>query len=136
MPATALPLASRPALPTSLREKIFNLFVSPTDVFDEVIASPPNLANWRIPTLLVCLVTIISLGISPTQSSASIHSLSQTAAISTAQPQALAGAWPLLSALLVCIATFAGTCWSALVLWVMGRIFLRVRFPNLKATEI
>ena len=134
MPATALPLASPPA--TSLREKLFNLFVSPTDVFDEVIASPTNLANWRIPTLLVCLVTIISLGISPTQSSASIHSLSQTAAISTAQAQALAGAWPLLSALLVSVATFAGTCWSAFVLWLMGRIFLKVRFPYLKALEI
>jgi len=136
MPATGLPLASRPASPTSLREKLFNIFVSPTDVFDEVIASPPNLANWRIPTLLACLVTIISLGISPTLSSTTINRLTQTAAISTAQAQALAGAWPLLSALFVCIATFVGTCWSAFVLWLMGRIFLKVRFPYLKALEI
>jgi hypothetical protein len=135
MPATSLPLAPS-ASPTSLREKLFNIFVSPTDVFDEVIASPLNLANWRIPTLLVCLVTIISVGISPTQSSATINRLTQSGAISGAQAQALAGAWPLLSALLVCIATFAGTCWSALVLWLMGRIFLKVRFPYLKALEI
>jgi hypothetical protein len=137
MPATSLPLASS-ASPTSIREKLYNIFVSPTDVFDEVIASPTNLANWRIPTLLVCLVTIISLqlGNSPGQSSASIHHLTQTGANSSAQAQALAGAWPLLSALLVCIATFAGSCWSALVLWLMGRIFLKVRFPYLKALEI
>jgi len=136
MPAATIPIQTSPRCPTAIREKLFNIFVSPTDVFDEVIASPPNLANWRIPTLLACLVTIISLGISPTLSSTTINRLTQTAAISTAQAQALAGAWPLLSALLVCIATFVGTCWSAFVLWLMGRIFLKVRFPYLKALEI
>ena len=120
--------------PTSVREKLLNIFVCPSDVFDEVISSPPNLANWRIPTLLACLVTIISLQLenSPTQFSAS----SQPGTLSVAQAQALAGATPLLSALLVFIATFAGTCWSAFVLWLVGRLFLKVRFPYLKSLEI
>jgi hypothetical protein len=138
MTATTSSIPASPVSPTSLREKLLSIFVSPTDVFDEVIASPPNLANWRVPTLLACLVTIISpqLANLPTQSSASIHHLAQSGAISAAQAQALAGAWPLLSALLVSVATFAGTCWSAFVLWLMGRIFLKVRFPYLKALEI
>src|SRR5712664_1186675 len=134
MPVSAIAVTPSRTLPTSTCEKLLNLFVSPTDVFDEVIASPPNLANWRIPTLLACLLTIISLqlGNLPTQSSASIHHLAQSGAISAAQAQALAGAWPLLSALLVSIATFAGSCWSALILWLISRILLKVHFPYLK----
>jgi hypothetical protein len=132
--ATPLSPSSSLPSPTSVREKIFNIFVSPSDIFDEVIASPPNLANWRIPTLLACLVTIISiqLGNSSTQSLAAIH----RSTISVAQAYAFAGAWPLLYALVVCMGTFAGICWSAFVLWLIGRMFLKVRFPYVKALEI
>jgi Yip1 domain len=138
MAATSIPIRAAPKPLTSVREKLFNIFVSPSDVFDEVIASPPNLANWRIPTLLVCFVSIISLqlGNSSTESSATIHQLADAGTISPAQTHALAGAWPLLSALLVCVSMFAGTCCSALVLWSMGWLFLKVRFPYLKALEI
>jgi hypothetical protein len=134
MTATTSSIPGSRVSPTSVRGKLLNIFVSPSEVFDEVIASPTNLANWRIPTLLACLATIISLqlGNSPTQSSAS----SQSGTLSAAQAQAFAGAWPLLSALLVCIATFAGTCWSAFILWLTGRLFLKMRFPYLKALEI
>jgi hypothetical protein len=134
MTATTSSFSASSVSPTSVREKLLNIFVSPSDVFDEVIASPTNLANWRIPTLLACLVTVISLQLanSPADSSAN----SQSGSLSAAQAQTLAGARPLLSALLVCIATFAGTCWSASILWLMGRLFLKVRFPYLKALEI
>src|SRR4051794_27248571 len=96
--------ASR-AAQTTIREKLFNIFVCPTDVFDEVIASPRNLANWRVPTLMVCLAGILSLqsGNFHEQLTATIGSLTEAGTISAAQAQALAGAWPLLSALLVCI---------------------------------
>jgi hypothetical protein len=76
------------------------------------------------------------LGNSPTQSSATINHLTQAGAISAAQAHVLAGAWPILSGLLICLATFAGTCWSAFVLWFIGRMFLKVHFPYLKALEI
>jgi hypothetical protein len=138
MPATAISLPSSPAAPTSVHQKLLNIFISPSDVFDEVISSPPNLANWRVPTLLVCLATIISLqtGNLPTQSSVTIQILTQSGRLSIAQAHALAGVWPILSALLVCTAIFVGTCWSAFVLWFMVRIFLKVQFPYLKALEI
>jgi hypothetical protein len=137
MTATTSSIPASSVSPTSIREKLFNIFVSPTDVFDEVIASTPNLANWRIPTLLASLVTIVSLqfGDLSTRSSDTIQHLAQDGTISAAQAHALAGAWPILSALLVCVATFSGTCWSAFVLWFMGRIFLKVRFPYIKALE-
>jgi len=138
MTATSSSIPASPASLTSIREKLFNIFISPTDVFDEVIASPPNLANWRIPTLLACLANIISLQLvnSPGQSSAAIHRLTETGTLSPAQAQALAGAWPILSASLVCVATIVGTCWSAFALWFIGRMFLKVRFPYAKALEI
>lgn len=138
MSATALPLSSPRSAPTSVREKLFNIFVSPTDVFDGVIASPRNLANWRVPTLLVWLAGIISLqtGNFHTQSATTIGALLQAGTISDARAQALAGAWPLLSALLVCLGAFGGTCWSAFVLWSIGRAFLKVHFSYHKALEI
>jgi hypothetical protein len=119
-------------------DKLFNIFASPGDVFDEVISSPPNLANWRVPTLLVCLASVIFLllGDSPAQLATSIRHLADSGTISIAEAQSLAGLWPILSASLVCIATFAGTCWSAFVLLFIGRIFLKVRFRYVKALEI
>ena len=118
--------------------KFINILASPGDVFEEVVTSPPNLANWRIPTLLVCLVSIVflQLGDSPAQFSSTIRHVTEFRTISVVQAQALAGLWPILSASLVCIAIFAGTCWSAFVLWFIGRIFLKVRFPYIKALEI
>jgi hypothetical protein len=138
MTATTSSIQALPRSPTSVHQRLINIFVSPSDVFDEVIASPPNLANWRIPTLFVCLATIISLhtGSFPAQSSDTIYRPTAAGTISAAQAQALAGAWPLLSAFLVCLAIFAGTGWSAFVLWFIGRVFLKVRFPYLKALEI
>ncbi|HEY2827727.1 MAG TPA: YIP1 family protein, partial [Pirellulales bacterium] len=138
MTATAFPAPTSSTSHSSVREKLFNIFVSPTDVFDEVIASPRNLANWRVPTLLVSLAGILSLqtGNFHTQSTATIRGLLEAGTISEAQAQALAGIWPLLSALLVGVGTFGATCWSAFVVWFIGRTFLKNRFPYLKALEI
>ena len=135
-PTTALLLSPSSAPSTSIRAKLLNIFVSPTDVFDEIIASPPNLANWRIPTLLVCLASIISLHMGPFSAESSIHRLAQVGTNSDAQTHALAGTWPLTSALSVCLATLCGSLWSAFVLWYVGRTFLKVNFPYVKALEI
>ena len=48
----------------------------------------------------------------------------------------LSGAWPLVSSLTVCLAAFAGTFWSAFVLWFIGRVFLKVRFSYAKTLEV
>ena len=135
--ATTLSISSS-SRSSSIREKLFNIFVSPSDVFDEVIASPPNLATWRIPTLFVCLATIISLqpGNFSTESSGTFRILTEAGRLSAAQAQALAGVWPILSGLLLCLTTFIGSCWSAFVFWFIGRALLKVRFPYRKALEI
>jgi hypothetical protein len=138
MPTTALTSPDRPLAPTSLREKLLNLFVSPGEVFEEVVAGPPGPANWRAPALLVCLAGIILISAATTekQTSAAIRQLVGTGTISAAQAEASSGGWPLISSLVVCVSAFAGTFWSAFVLWFIGRVFLKTRFSFLKTVEV
>jgi hypothetical protein len=42
--------------PTSLGARMVNVFATPSDVFDEVKASPAQTANWLVPALLALLV--------------------------------------------------------------------------------
>ena len=130
--------ASPPAASTSVSAKLCNLLASPAEVFDEVVISPPAAANWRTPTLLVCLAGIALLHLSATkaQSAAAIQHLIQAGTISIDQAEFLAGAWPLAAGLAVCLAAFGGTLWAAFMLWFMGRVFLKARFPFLKALEV
>jgi hypothetical protein len=137
MPNTTLATRAAPENPTSLGGKLLNIFVSPGEVFDEVIAAPPGMANWRVPTLLVCLAGILLLQLAmPVEQAAAIRQLAGAAALSPEQEQMLSGIWPLVSSLGVSLAAFLGTFWSAFVLWLVGRVFLKVSFPYLKALEI
>lgn len=44
---------------TSLSARLTNVFVSPSEVFDEVKVSPPTPANWIVPVSLAMIVGII-----------------------------------------------------------------------------
>jgi hypothetical protein len=114
--------------------KLLNILVCPGDVFDEVVGGAPALENWRVPTLLVCLAGIVQVLLSPGESSAA--KLAGAAPLPAAQALELAGVWPLVSSLAVCLAAWLGTIWSAFVLWFIGRVFLRVRFSFLKTLEV
>lgn len=48
-----------PAEATSLWSKLFNIFASPGEVFDEIRGRTPRLAHWLVPALLSCLVGIV-----------------------------------------------------------------------------
>lgn len=130
--------AGQTALPatTPLREKLPNIFVCPGEVFDEVIAAPPAMVNWRLPTLFVCLAGIVLLMTTAAGQGDALTQLASAATLSQEQKEMFAGAWPLVSALSVCLAAFVGTLWSAFVLWFIGRVFLQVRFSYLKTLEI
>ena len=137
MSAPALTASSAPPVSTSLGEKLLSIFVSPGEVFDEVIGAPRAMANWRVPTLLLCLAGTISLPISNGADTANaIRQLAEAGAVSKAQAEMLAGGWPLVASLTVCLTGFAGTLWAAFVLWFMGRVFLKVRFSYLKTLEV
>jgi hypothetical protein len=138
MPTAALTTPDPLPVATSLSTKLLNIFVSPGDVFDEVVATPPNSANWRVPTLLVILTGIILLRVT-TPEAHSVTAFQQAlepGTVSAAQTEAVAGGWPLVASLAVCVSAVAGTFWSAFVLWLIGRLFLKTRFPFLKAVEV
>lgn len=48
--------APAPVAETSLWARLFNVFVSPGEVFEEVKAGPPRAANWLVPLLLAIVV--------------------------------------------------------------------------------
>jgi hypothetical protein len=96
---------------------MLNVMACPGEVFDEIVAAPLNLANWRAPTLLVCFTGLLA-----------VYSRMPAAASQ--------GGWPLAAAILTAAATIAGSVWCAFVLWFIGRIFLNVRFSFLKTLEI
>jgi len=97
---------------TTLRERLLNVYANPGDVFEEIATQPYSRPNWLVPTLLVCFFGIISTLVSP------------------APERTLA------SALAVIASAFAGTFWSAFVIWFVGRVFLKAGFPFLKAVEV
>src|SRR5260221_4207536 len=105
---THITAASPAVASTSVSAKLCNLLASPAEVFDEVVISPPAAANWRTPTLLVCLAGIALLHLSATkaQSAAAIQHLIQAGTISIDQAEFLSGAWPLSSGFAVCLAAF------------------------------
>ena len=143
IPVPAAPSSSSTApASSSLVAKLFDMLASPGDVFDEVLAAPPRFANWLVPTLVVALASLVLLraasdeGASVTATSQAIQS--QPAALDSAAVQAEAGSVESqrLSALATCAGAFAGTFWSAFLLWFIGRVFLRTRFSYLKTVEV
>ena len=127
---------------SSLTAKLWDMFAYPGQVFDEVIAAPPRVLNWLVPTLLVAIASLFLLRTgydnatdlpTPSQTVEAQSSVSDSAAL-----QAVPGStdWRRLSAVGVCGGAFAGTFWSAFLLWFIGRTFLKARFSFLKAVEV
>jgi len=121
----------------ALANRLLMIFVSPTEVFDEVITSPPNLANWRVPTLLVCLVaTVVLITTNNPDPVGSFSESSQPGLLTPAQKDLFGSFWPMVSTLTVFGAAVIGSVWSAFVLWFISRFFLKVRVPPGKILEV
>src|SRR6267142_6578691 len=107
-------------------DRMLNILVCPAEVLDEVTSGPPRLANWRVPTLLVALAGIISTQCGPIGAH---FGASLREGMPTADPlgrqDLIAAYWPIVSAVGILVAAFAGSIWSAFVLWFIGRVFLR-----------
>jgi len=138
MPIHALTGPNALPVSTPLRGKLLNVFVSPGEVFAEVVASPSTPACWLVPTLFVCLTAMISLLVAPPRESgeAEVRPLSETGAIVSSDTVKLSSRLLPAAALTVAISAIAGSFWSAFVLWFIGRMFLKTRFPFWKAMEV
>lgn len=138
----ALSQTSAAPASSSLSAKLLDMFVSPGEVFDEVVAAPPRLANWLLPTLLVALASLFLLRAANNEAasvpvpSQTLDSQSSTVDSVSAQAEPGSADWQRVSALATCVGAFAGTFWSAALLWFIGRAFLRTRFSFMKAVEV
>jgi hypothetical protein len=130
--------ASASPEPTSLAAKLLNIFVSPSDVFDEVIATPLRSTNWIVPTFLVALASLflLSVGTTQEQTSAAVQHLIEAGRISANDANAINSHWFLISIIGVCGAALIGTLWSALIIWGVARIFLKVVVSFQKVLEV
>ena len=123
---------------TSLAAKLLNVFVSPGLVFEEVVSTPPKAGNWLVPLVLVTLSSLVVLGATTDleRASAAIASLVETGKVTQAQATALSTHWRSIGAVTLCVGAFAGTAWSAFLIWFIGRVFLKTRFTFQKALEV
>jgi len=123
---------------TSLGAKLLNVFVSPGQVFEEVVAAPPSLANWIVPVTLVCLGSLATLAVTtrPDLAATAGNQLVDAGKISQSQATTQSAQWQNVSRAALVIAPFAATIWSAFVIWFMGKLFLKSQFKFGKALEV
>jgi hypothetical protein len=100
----------------SISARMLNVLATPGEVFDQVIAAPLDMANWRAPMLLTCLAGLMAFYGRPDRS--------------------WGAGEPLAGSLVVLGATIGGSVWTAVVLWLIGRFCLKVRFSFRKTFEI
>lgn len=141
MPATTS-ISSKVQATTSLVAKLLDMFASPGEVFDEVITTPSRFANWLVPTVLVALASLFLLrassneGVSVTSTTQAVEAQSSTPDSAAVQTQPNKVDSQRLPVLATCAGAFAGTFWSAFLLWFIGRVFLGSRFSYLKTVEV
>ena len=141
MPAnsTAASVAPRSS---SLVAKLFDMLVYPGAVFDEVVAAPPRFANWLVPTVLVALASLVLLRAAnneaPPVTATSQAGEGQAASVNSpvAHTEPASADYHRFSALATCGGAFVGTFWTAFLIWLIGRAFLRARFSYLKTVEV
>lgn len=138
MSVANLPESSNPSNSTPIHQKLLNILVSPGEVFEEVISAPTSIANWLVPTLLVCIAGIILLKAATTNEAASyaVEQMIEARGLAAAHEEKLPGGPEVIAWLAIGLGAFAGTFWSAFVLWFIGRVFLRTRYSFLKAAEV
>lgn len=145
---------SKPA-PTSIWSRLLNVFAAPGDVFEEVKNSAPFLANWLIPTLILAVVGIIATFVIFSQPAViqQIRDQQQQAfdkqvsagkmtQAQADQAQAMAekfagpGAIKIYGSFGAVVSSFVVTFWWALLLWLIGRFYLKAPLAYSKALEV
>jgi len=131
-----------------------NIFASPSEVFDEIKAAPPNTANWLVPALLSAFIGVLSTIILFSQPAIIQQIHEQQAKVfedqvnagkmtreQANQAEAMTEKFggPAMLMITGSIATvvggFARVFWWAFVLWLLALIFLKTKLDYLKLLE-
>ena len=140
---------------TTLGSRLLNVFTAPGDVFAEVKTAKPGTANWLVPAVIYIVVGIISAGVIFSQPAIVQQIHDQQAKVMDQQVKAgkltqaqadqaltmidkFAGPTMLMlfGGVGAVIGSFAHIFWWAFVLWLMGQLFLKVKFPFIKGVEV
>ncbi len=147
------PVSKAPTM--SLAARLLNIFAIPGDVFAEVKDAPPTLVNWLVPALIAGLVGALSAIVifsQPTiqqkireQQEQMIEKQVKAGVMSRADADraqlmidkmsnpTLLKVFGVFGAV---VGGFVRLFWLGLVLWLLGRWLLKVRFGYLKAVEV
>jgi hypothetical protein len=139
----------------SLAGRLLNVFAAPREVFDEIRATPYRTANWLMPALLAAVIGSLSVVIMFSQPAIIQQIREQQTKIF--EDQVSAGKMTRVQADQVEAATekfggptlmkisgsigavvvsFVRVFWWALVLWLLGLIFLKTKLDYLKIVEM
>jgi Yip1 domain len=157
-PYEAPPPVTPPPPAMSLVARLLSVFAMPGEVFAGVKAGRVSVANWLVPALLsalVCVLLALVLVSQPSRQKQMHERFDQQAKALDQQVKAgklkqadvdrtmalprLLMQPPVLKVVGGVLATAFGVVrvfWWALILWVLGRAFLRVRFGYIKALEV
>jgi mannitol-specific phosphotransferase system IIBC component len=150
-PQTAVP--QTPA--TSLAGKLFNVVAAPGEVFNEIATAPARAANWLVPALLYAVIGVISVCILFAQPAIrqTIHDQQVKALDKQVQQGKMTQAQEdqalqvmdrfmgptmltIFGSVAVVLFGFFSIFWWAVVLWLLGRWFLKARLGYLKVVEV
>jgi hypothetical protein len=157
-PVLDSPRDATPPPATSLAARLLNVFAVPGEVFAEVKVGRICIGNWLVPALLSALVAVFTavVIVSHPAFQRQLHDLTERQAKAVDQQvkagkvkqadanRALAlvraitqpGSIKTLASMAVAVVGFARVFWWAFILWLLGRLFLKVRFGYPKALEV
>jgi hypothetical protein len=158
LPVLDSPRDAKPPPATSLAARLLNVFAVPGEVFAEVKAGRVCIGNWLVPALLSALVAVFTavVIVSHPAFQRQMHDLTERQAKAVEQQvkagkvkqadanRALAlvraitrpGTIKTLASMAVAVIGVARVFWWAFVLWLLGRLFLKVRIGYPKALEV
>lgn len=143
-----------PAPSMSLVGKLMNVIAAPGEVFDDIKAASPRVANWLVPAILLIVVSWISGWLILSQASVQqqISDISNKAIDKQVEKGKLSGTqaeqaraaaekfggigYKIGAAVVPVLTAFATPFWGGLILWLVGSFALKAPFPYLKAVEI
>lgn len=143
-----------PLAPSSLGNRLVNVFAAPGDLFEEVKASPPSTANWLTPALLLILVAWLGSWLIFSQESIQsqlreltskpIDKQVEAGKLTKEQADQARAAAEKIGGMATKIGVFvapvfvglASPFWWALILWLVGVKILKADFGYMKAVEV
>lgn len=158
-----LPEAPAPAAPSqppmSLAARLVNVFAVPGEVFDDAKAAKPATTNWLVPALLACVIGVVSALIMFSQPAIQqqLREQQEKAMKPELDKQVAAGKMTqaqadqaiemmekftgptmmkIFGSVGAVFVSFIRVFWWGLVLWLLGKMVLKVQFGYMKSVEI